>query len=234
MARRQERAARRAMAARRPLERRGAGCADATPMSMNWRTSARNARHAGSCASPLQRERSAVCVSSNMIGKSQDSIRAGTSVRLRSASVASARTQRETTRFLRPKHNDRFGRLQRLFGHLVIGFARAQRDIPPDRKSLRLESFREALRRRLIIAVIREKDVGLHQVPALRAFQSRAGGKIAHSSSTRRVRDSPGSRPADIDVGERSGHSGSVSRSRRTMALAHDPSLQLCQASDGF
>jgi hypothetical protein len=36
-------------------------------------------------------------VSSNMIGRSQGSIVAGTRVRLRSASVASARTQRDVT-----------------------------------------------------------------------------------------------------------------------------------------
>jgi hypothetical protein len=54
-------------------------------------------RNAGSAASPFQCESSAVWVSSNMIGRSQGSIVAGTSVLLRSASVASARTQRLST-----------------------------------------------------------------------------------------------------------------------------------------
>ena len=55
------------------------------------------ARQAASVFAPFQCIRSAVWVSSNMIGRSHASIITGISVLLRSASVASARTQRETT-----------------------------------------------------------------------------------------------------------------------------------------
>lgn len=46
---------------------------------------------------PRQSMSCAVCVSSNLIGRSQASIMAGTKVLLRSVSVASARTRREAT-----------------------------------------------------------------------------------------------------------------------------------------
>ena len=64
---------------------------------MKPRTSARKASQALSLASPFQWASSAVWVSSNMIGRSQASMITGTSVPRRSAMVASALTQREST-----------------------------------------------------------------------------------------------------------------------------------------
>ncbi len=65
--------------------------------STKRRTSATKLCHAASPAAPDHAERSAVCVSSNMIGRSHGSIITGTSVLLRSPTVASARTQRDST-----------------------------------------------------------------------------------------------------------------------------------------
>ena len=80
-----------------------AGATDATCdcwlRPTNRATSARKPSHTLSVVSPCQCARSAVCVSSNMIGRSHASIMHGTSVRFRSASVASARTQRDSTDF---------------------------------------------------------------------------------------------------------------------------------------
>src|SRR5437868_1926197 len=73
--------------------------AAAPPLATNRLTSDRNASQALSAGSPCQCDSSAVWVSSNMIGRSQGSMVTGTSVLLRSARVASARTQRETTDF---------------------------------------------------------------------------------------------------------------------------------------
>ena len=94
---------------RSPLE--GGGAASGWGLAVSTRgtgasrrtnrfTSARKASQTLSSAAPCQWARSAVCVSSNMIGRSQGSIMQGTRVLLRSASVASARTQRLSTDFL--------------------------------------------------------------------------------------------------------------------------------------
>ncbi len=69
------------------------------PLSTNRRTPATKDCHAGSFRSPLHCERSAVWVSSNMIGRLHGSIITGTRVLLSFARIASARTQRESTDF---------------------------------------------------------------------------------------------------------------------------------------
>ncbi len=69
------------------------------PRSTNKRTPATKDCHEVSFRSPVHCERSAVCVSSNMIGRLHGSIITGTSVLLSFACIASARTQRESTDF---------------------------------------------------------------------------------------------------------------------------------------
>ncbi|OFX00437.1 MAG: hypothetical protein A3E78_16110 [Alphaproteobacteria bacterium RIFCSPHIGHO2_12_FULL_63_12] len=64
-------------------------------MSINRLRSVTKESQRGSSPSPRQDDRSGVCVSSNMIGRSQASIVHGKRVRWRKASVASARTQRD-------------------------------------------------------------------------------------------------------------------------------------------
>ena len=102
------------------------------------RTSPRNASHAAirphHHASGYS---SAVCVSSNMIGRSHGSIMQGTRVLLRSASVASARTQRDTTDFFDHSTTTALAVRSAVLGHLVVGLTRPQADIPPDLEALR-------------------------------------------------------------------------------------------------
>ncbi len=63
-------------------------------------------------------------------------------------------------RLLGPEHNHGLGGLQRLLGHLVVGFAGPERRIPPDVEPLRRECLGEAARDGLILAVVGEEDVG--------------------------------------------------------------------------
>ena len=78
----------------------------ARPCHTNAARQPRNARHAGSSASPSQCDKSAVCFSSNMMGRLQDSIITGTSlpcaIRLRCLRTHPAGVHR----LLRPQHHD--------------------------------------------------------------------------------------------------------------------------------
>ena len=95
-----------------------------------------------------------------MIGRSHGSIITGTNVLLRRASVASARTQRESTDFFDHSTTTAFAVAQCLLRHLVVGLAGAQRGVPPDGETSRLERLGKAARCRLILAVIGQKNVG--------------------------------------------------------------------------
>ena len=62
--------------------------------------------------------------------------------------------------FLRPEDDHGLGIAQRLLGDLVVGLAGTQRGVPPDVEALALEGFGKLPGSRLIVAVIRQEDVG--------------------------------------------------------------------------
>ncbi len=62
-------------------------------------------------------------------------------------------------RLFGPEYDDGLGGLQRLLGHLVVGFAGPQGRVPPDFESLGCEPLGEAARNGLILAVVGKEDV---------------------------------------------------------------------------
>ncbi len=108
---------------------------------------------------PSSGERSAVWVSSKMIGRLHGAMTAGASVRLRSARVASARTQREAQECGDHSTTTAFEGAQFLLDHFIEGLARMERSVPPDSESLLRESLGKTPGHPLVFASIGNEDV---------------------------------------------------------------------------
>ena len=107
-----------------------------------------------SLVSPLQSARSAAWVSSKMMGRSHFSMIAGTSLPLRSASVASARTQRDWTERGDHRTTTALAAFELALDDLVEGLAGLKRRVPPHAEPFVGEAFGEMPRRGPVLAAV--------------------------------------------------------------------------------
>ena len=114
-----------------------------------------------SVRSPDQSDRSVVCVSSKMIGRSHGWMIAGASLFRRSARVASARTHRDGLRVPQIALDDFIERL-----------AGAKRRIPPDVEALLAQALGEQARGRAVLTGVGQEDVSSGHVSPVRSVDS--------------------------------------------------------------